>query len=185
MIPTTVLLASPEYVKHITSINKSVDDDRLRVAIYLTQDTRLHPVLGTRLYEKFLADGRTNTIAGAYLDLLDTHIRRVVAWWCMLDLMPDLYSQVDNGGLVQRTGDGGTPIDKQALDLQINRARQYGNFYADRMIDHMRYYQSRYPEYSVSSNDEMVPITDVYRQNGLQITGSGIPLRDRYPQFFA
>jgi hypothetical protein len=185
MIPTTVLLATPEYVKHTTSINKSVDDDRLRVAIYLTQDTRLHPMLGTRLYEKFLADGRTNTIAGHYLDLLDNHIRRVVAWYAMLDLLPDLYSQIDNGGVVQRTGDGVNAVEKSILDLQISRARQYGNYYADRMIEHMRYYQQRYPEYSVAVNDELVPIVDIYRQNGMSWTGGGVPLRDRYPQFFA
>ena len=49
----------------------------------------------------------------------------------------------------------------------------------------MRYYQSRYPEYSLSAGDELVPMIDVYRQNGLQITGSGLPLRDRYPHLYA
>lgn len=177
-IPKIYLFAHPDYVRKLTQVNLSVDDERITPAIVLAQDKHLQPYLGTRLYNRMLAilAGDTPTADETYL--LDTHCRRVVVWWTMVELLPDLHTFIDGAGLLTRAVEGATNSDTDVLNFYVERARRNASFYTTRMVSYLQYNQEKHREYNLSAEDEMPAETQAYFQNGMTISGT-TSLRDK------
>ncbi len=97
-----VLLISENYIKKYTTVNGSVDPNILYPSVYLAQDKWLLPFLGTDLLNKIKNDVANNTISGDYQTLLEDYIQKMLLWWVMVDVTPNLCYRMDNGTLVQR-----------------------------------------------------------------------------------
>ena len=102
----------------------------------------------------------------------------------MVELIPNLYVQLDNGGLVIRSADNTTQISQDDLHREIERARQNAQFYTSRMIAYLCANNALFPEYSSNTGADMTPETSVYYQNGMSVslgnsrtTYSGMPSR--------
>ncbi|QDP46904.1 MAG: hypothetical protein Unbinned1529contig1001_19 [Prokaryotic dsDNA virus sp.] len=170
-IPKIHLFASPEYVRRITQVNLAVDDDRIVPAIILAQDKHLQPYLGTRLYDRLLAILSGSSASANETLLLDTHCRRVVVWWTVVELLPDLHTFIDAGGLLTRAPEGSEALDPAQMSKHIERARGNAAFYTTRMIDYLLFNQSLYPEYTKATEEEMPAETSAYYQSGMTISG--------------
>lgn len=177
-IPKIYLFAHPDYVRKLTQVNLSVDDDRITPAIILAQDKHLQPYLGTRLYNRMLAILAGGTPNDHETYLLDTHCRRVVVWWTLVELLPDLHTFIDGAGLLTRAVEGATNSEREVLNYYVERARRNASFYTTRMIEYLQYNQEKHPEYSVSVEDEMPAEREAYFQNGMTISGT-TSLRDK------
>jgi hypothetical protein len=172
-VPKIYLFTSPDYVRKLTQVNTAVDDERMVPAIILAQDKHLQPYLGTRLYTRLLAIlAGTGAAANANETfLLDTHCRRIVVWWTMVELLPDLHTFIDGAGLITRSTEGGDAAADNLVTLAIERARQNAAFYTTRMIDYLLFNQNLFPEYNVAAEEEMPAETNAYYQAGLTISG--------------
>lgn len=171
-IPSIQLLASPAYLRKITDIGTGVDEAQIVPAMILAQDKHLQSYLGTRLYNKVLADAADMTAAGAnYVTLIDTYVRRVVVWWTVVEMLPEIYTQVDNAGVAHRTPDNAEKAELTEFSLKLERARQNANFYTERMISYLQNKNELYPEYLTNTEEEMCPEPRVYYQSGMSISG--------------
>lgn len=169
-----VLFVNPDYMKRLTQLNGSVEDRVMAPAIILAQDKYLQQYLGTDLLNKLKADVSAGTVAGNYATLLDNYVRKATVWWAMLELIPNLYVKLDNGGLVIRTSDDTSPISDSDLHREIENARQNAQFYTTRMVEYLCQNSSLFPEYNSNQSPDMAPDKMVYYQNGLTIsTGTG------------
>jgi len=177
-----VLLVNTEYLKSLTNLNGAVDDNLIVPSIILAQDKYLQQFLGTDLFVKIKSDVSTSSITGVYETLLDQYIRKVVCWWTMVELVPNLYVKLDNGQLSIRTGANTAPITQGDLNREDSRARQNAQFYTQRLIDYLCHNNASYPEYTSNSSPDMRPQRQSYFQNGMTISEGNYPWsqNDRY-----
>ena len=169
-----VLFVNADYIKRLTPINGSVEDQVLAPAIILAQDKYLQQFLGTDLLNKLKSDIAGSGVSGDYATLLDTYVRKATCWWTMVEVLPTLYVKLDNGGLVIRTSDSTAPISQADLHREIENARQNAQFYTARMVDYLCQNSSLFPEYNSNQSPDMAPDKTVYYQNGMTIsTGTG------------
>jgi len=165
-----VLFVNPDYMKRITQLNGGVEDAVMVPAIILAQDKHLQQYLGTDLLEKLKADVSGGTITGNYEALLDGYVRKVVVWWSMVELLPNLYVKLDNGGLVIRTAENTAAISEADLHREIENARQNAQFYTTRLVEYLCYNLSFFPEYTSNTGADMFPEKTAYYQNGMTIS---------------
>jgi hypothetical protein len=173
-----ILFVNPDYMKRLTQLNGGVEDAVMIPAIILAQDKYLQQYLGTDLLNKLKADISAGTVSGVYETLLDTYVRKSTVWWAMVEMLPNLYVKLDNGGLVIRSAENTVNISDADLHREVENARQNAQFYTSRLVDYLCANQSSFPEYTSNTSPDMFPESTVYYQNGMTIsTGSeGVPL---------
>lgn len=159
-----VLFVNVDYLKRLTNLNGSVEADYVVPSVILAQDKYLQQYLGTDLYVYL----KTNIMAltGVYLTLMDSYIRKATCWWTMVELIPDLYVRLDNGGLAIRSAENTIQITENDLHREIERARQNAQFYTERLVAYLKDNSSNLPEYSTNQAPDMKPTRTAYNQNG-------------------
>ena len=165
-----VLFVNPDYIKRVTQLNGGVEDAVMVPAIILAQDKYLQQYLGTDLLNKLKADISAGTVAGAYATLLDSYVRKATVWWSMVEMLPNLYVKLDNGGLVIRTSDNTAAIGPDDLHREIENARQNAQFYTTRLVDYLMFNSNSFPEYTSNTDADMIPEYTAYYQNGMTIS---------------
>ena len=171
MITSEVLFVNTAYMKRITQLSGAVDDSYIAPAILLGQDKYTQVYLGTKLFNKLKDDIRTGSLTGDYVTLMDDHVRKVTCWWAMVELIPNLYVQLSNGGLVIRTAENTAAINSDDLRREVERARNNAQFYTHQMYRYLTYNAAKYPEYTRSDASEIPAEHARYTQNGYSITG--------------
>jgi hypothetical protein len=167
-----VLFVNPDYIKRLTQLNGGVEEAVMVPAIILAQDKYLQQYLGTDLLNKLKTDVTGASLTGVYQTLLDEYVRKVTVWWAMVEMLPNLYVQLDNGGLIIRTAENTSAITESDLHREIEKARQNAQFYTIRMVEYLLQNSGSFPEYSSNSANDMSPETQVYYQNGMSISGT-------------
>ena len=167
-----VLFVNPDYIKRLTQVNGGVEDSVMVPAIILAQDKHIQNYLGTDLLEKLKSDIAGAGPTGDYATLLDDYVRKATVWWSMVEMIPNLYVKLDNGGLVIRTAENTTAISEDDLHREVEQARQNAQFYTTRLVDYLRQNSGAFPEYNSNSANDMSPETQVYYQNGMTISGT-------------
>ena len=89
----------------------------------------------------------------------------------MVEMLPNLYVKLDNGGLVIRTAENTSAISEDDLHREIENARQNAQFYTTRLVEYLCNNSSLFPEYKSNTSPDMSPETQVYYQNGMTISG--------------
>jgi hypothetical protein len=173
-----VLFVNPDYMKRLTQLNGGVEDAVMVPAIILAQDKYLQQYLGTDLLNKLKADVSAGTVTGDYATLLDSYVRKSTVWWSMVEMLPNLYVKLDNGGLVIRTAENTAAISEADLHREVENARQNAQFYTSRLVEYLCANQSSFPEYTSNTSPDMFPESQVYYQNGMTISHGveGIPV---------
>ena len=166
-----VLYVNPDYMKRLTQLNGGVEDAVMVPAIILAQDKYLQQYLGTDLHEKLKAEISGGSLTGNYETLVDTYVRKVTVWWAMVEMLPNLYVRLDNGGLVIRSAENTSPISESDLHREIENARQNAQFYTTRLVEYLCANMTLFPEYTSNSGADMLPDSAVYFQNGMTISG--------------
>lgn len=166
-----VLFVNPDYMKRTTQLNGGVEDAVMVPAIILAQDKYIQQYLGTDLLEKLKSDIEGDTLTGNYEALVDGYVRKATVWWSMVEMLPNLYVKLDNGGLVIRTAENTSAIGEDDLHREIENARQNAQFYTTRLVEYLCNNSSLFPEYKSNTGPDMSPETQVYYQNGMTISG--------------
>jgi len=166
-----ILLLDSNYLKRITNLNGSVDDTYLPPAIIAAQDLTIQLYTGSDLLDKIKEEVEAGTITGAYKTLLDVYLRKALAWLVMEELLPSLYVQVENGGLVIRSAEGTTAITETELQREVDRARNKAKFYLSQMCNYMSYNSSSLPEYGTNVSNRISARPFSYHIGGLHIGG--------------
>lgn len=167
-----VLFVNPEYMKRLTNLDGSVDDNTLVPSIILAQDLHIQQLLGTDLFEKLRSDIGTGALGGDYETLMDNYVRKATCWWTMVDLLPSLYVKIENGGLVQRNAQNAAPVSADDLHREVERARNNAKFYGQRLSLYLTYNTEKYPEYHTNTEDKLSPYPQGYDQSGFTVSGT-------------
>jgi hypothetical protein len=152
-----VLFVTRDDVLRYTSIGGNVDVDKLIPHIKVAQDTYLTSLLGTKLYQRIEQVVSTNETSGDYYDLLMDFIQPCVIHYATAEFLTFHAYSISNGGVFRHISDNSTTPDLDEVKMLVQKCRDNADHYRRRFIDHVCYYNSRYPEYTASQEDGQYP----------------------------
>jgi len=165
-----ILFIDPEYLKNNTFLNGSVEDSYLRPAMNLAQDKWISPYLGDNLYSKLKTDVENSTLTGDYLTLVRDYIRPALAWWTVVEYMPNALNKIDNSGIVQRTSEDVQPASSADATRLQEQARQSAHYYTEIMWRYLCHNSDLFDEYSENTNEQRHPIRFKSSYNGMTVS---------------
>jgi hypothetical protein len=148
-----ILFVSPSDVIKRTGINGNVDRDQMIQFIKIAQDIHVQGILGTKLFNKIKSDITGDSLAGDYLALFTDYIQDMVIHYSAIEILPYIHYKVANGGIYTKGSENGTSVTKEDLDYLVQKERDIAEHYARRFVDHMAFYNSKFPEYNSASDD--------------------------------
>jgi hypothetical protein len=156
----TALFIKPETLKRNTIIDGNVDVDLFIHFVKIAQQIHIRNYLGTDLYNKISADIIANSLSGAYLTLVNTHIQPMLIHYAMCDYLPHANYKIKQGGVFKHSSETAQIATKEEVDYLVAKQREYAEYYTTRFIDFMAFNQSSYPEYTSNTNDDIHPDRD-------------------------
>ena len=157
-----VLFISEDKLKKSTTINGNVDVELLLPYIKVSQDTRIHEILGTDLYNKLQADITASTLTGAYQTLVDDYIQDCLVHYALYEAMPFLSFKIMNKDIVRKTSETSTAASLEDIKYLRNIVLNTAEWYAKRLVEYLCNNTSSFSEYSTNSGADISPTKDAY-----------------------
>ena len=160
---TALFISRTDLVKN-TILDGNVDTDKFIQFIKIAQEIHIQNYLGTDLYNKISADIIANTLAGAYLTLVNKYVQPMLIHYAMADYLPFAAYQVKNGGVFKHQSENSESVEKNEVDYLVNKERDFAEYYTRRMIDYITFNISNFPEYNSNNNEDVYPDKDALFQ---------------------
>ena len=114
-----VLFISEQYVKNTTLIDENVDMRLILPSISDVQELRIHPILGTPMYEDIKAKITAGTLTADEINLLDNYVAPAMAKWVMYECSASMLFKYRNKSVATKSSENSQPVSYQ--DLQFLR----------------------------------------------------------------
>lgn len=193
-----VFIISEANLRQFTDLNNNVDSKLLSSAIRESQDIEIQRLLGTKLYNKILADIKAGTLSGNYETLVNNWVQNCLIYYAYYYSLEDIYLRPRNNGLLIPTGgENSVEADGTWYNRKRESVKNKAQFYAERLTNYLIQKQGDFPE--LNGNVELQQMYPdfgvqyrnpiVMRRNGRgyhynQARECGLPIYDsRYPQF--
>jgi hypothetical protein len=146
-----------------TSVHTNIDEKLLWPEIKAQQDIYLKPILGTKLFDKVLADITAGTIADNYLILLESYIIPCLCNYVLAELPEGLNYQFWNRGLVQNNTTTVNNISVSEMYSIMSKYKSRAEHYGAEMKRYIEANKALFPEYFQSvTGADLRPDTGSY-----------------------
>jgi len=153
-----VLFLSTARLKKASPLQENVDDDLLNNYIWRAQETEIHQILGTDLYDSLKNKIINNQLSGVYKDLMDDYIIPTLIEWSFYHVLPFVSLKLTNKSIGRGNADYLAEADLADLKYLRQTVREVATFYNERLIGHLKQYTNLYPEYLTNSGlDKLQP----------------------------
>ena len=98
---TKVYLIAPEEIIQQSQIDLNVSTEKIKVAIWHSQETYLKPVVGENLLRDIYSQIRTNTLTEDYDYLLTEYLHPIIIAQTILTLMSALMFRITQAGIMK------------------------------------------------------------------------------------
>ena len=160
----TVLFINRTDLVRNSILDGSVDTDKFIQFIKISQQINIQNYLGSKLYDKYtliISNGDINTAPFAdYKELLNDYIQPLLIHFAQVDYIPFAAYSIKNGGVFKGTSENGETVNKVEVDYLVEKSRTHAEWYARRFIDYMTFNQTKFPEYTTNTNDDIYPSYD-------------------------
>ena len=144
-------------------LDGNVDTDKFVFFIQTAQEIHIQNYLGTKMYNALI----NAILAGIDLPenarwktLLDEYVVSMHIWFTQVDYIPFASYQIRNGGMFKHRSENADTVSKEEVDYLVEKARTNAEWYSRRFIDYMCFNQSKFPEYTTNTNDDIYPSYD-------------------------
>ena len=146
-------------LKNNSVLSDNIDYKMLGQLIDDVQEQRIHPILGTELYNRMKSDVAANTLAGNYLTLMNDYIQRCIIAFIIADSPMYISVRYLNKGIMTKTSETSSQVSmsdmKEVIDWWQNRAQ----WYAERITAYLCENSTLFPEYDNGNDagDDIAP----------------------------
>lgn len=148
------LFISEQWLKENTVVDENVDPKLIRPGIFEAQEIEIHPILGTKLYEKLKTDIEGSTLTGDYLTLVNSYIAPTLKYYTLVELTPEMLVKYMNKAVVKKNSENSTPIDTSEMSWQMKRWKDKAQWYGQRLIGYLCENSELFPEYKNPSTTQ-------------------------------
>ena len=168
-MPDVLLITNAQLIEG-SPLGGNIDLDKYQSVIRDTQILTLEPILGTKLYNKILADYEANTLSGDYLELHTEYIVPILVHSTAAEYITISGFNVANGGIFRYTPENATPADKNEIDYLANKQRSKADVYIQRLQKYLC--DKNLPEYDQpqDENYDIKPDKDVNTFSGWRLS---------------
>ena len=154
------LLISRKDVVKFTAMNAAVDTDKFIQYIKIAQDIHIQNYLGTDLFQAIQTKIIGSSLTGAYLTLVNDWIKPCLIHWAMVEYLPFAAYSISNKGVFKHGSENAENVSKEEVDFLMEKERDTAQYYTDRLINHLSFNNSIYPEYNSNNNEDVYPDKD-------------------------
>lgn len=154
------LLVTRKDIIKFSALNGNVDTDKFIQYIKIAQDIHIQNYLGTDLLNKIESYILTDTLTGDYLALVNDWIKPCLIHWALVEYLPFAAYTVSNKGVFKHSSENAENVSKEEVDFLMEKERDTAQYYTDRLINHLSFNNSKYPEYNTNNNEDVYPDKD-------------------------
>lgn len=154
------LLVTRKDIVKFSALNGNVDTDKFIQYIKIAQDIHIQNYLGTDLFKAIQTKITGSTLTGDYLTLVNDWIKPCLIHWAMVEYLPFAAYTLSNKGVYKHSSENAENVSKDEVDFLLQKERNTAQYYTDRMIDHLSFNNSKYPEYNSNNNEDVYPDKD-------------------------
>tara|TARA_S200002703_G_scaffold154380_1_gene157079 strand:+ start:214 stop:714 length:501 start_codon:yes stop_codon:yes gene_type:complete len=154
------LLVTRKDIIKFSALNGNVDTDKFIQYIKIAQDIHIQNYLGTDLLNKIEGYILSDTLTGDYLTLVNDWIKPCLIHWALVEYLPFAAYTVSNKGVFKHSSENAENVSKEEVDFLLEKERDTAQYYTDRLINHLSFNNSKYPEYNTNNNEDVYPDKD-------------------------
>lgn len=144
---TTTLLLSEAKLRAFSDINNNVDSELLKNAIREAGDLHAQRIIGTKLYQKLIADVDADNVTGEYLTLLTGYLQDFLLYAAYYESLEYIYLRVKNNGLLTPTGgENSVQVDRNVYEMKRQSVKNKMEYYAERLTNYLIEKVNVFPE---------------------------------------
>lgn len=148
-----VLFISEAYVKNTTLIDENVDMRLILPSIRDCQELRIHPILGTPLYNDLKAKITAGTLNADETNLLDNYIAPAMGQWTLYECSASMLFKYRNKSVATKSSENSQPISYQDLQFLRDEWKNKAEEREARLINYLCDNDSLFPKYKEHSDD--------------------------------
>ena len=148
-----VLFISEQYVKNTTLIDENVDMRLILPSIKDCQELRIHPILGTPMYEDIKAKITAGTLNADEVNLLDNYVAKSMAKWVMYECSASMLFKYRNKSVATKSSENSQPISYQDLQFLRDEWKNKAEEREARLINFLCDNDNLFPKYKEHSDD--------------------------------
>lgn len=134
---SNVLLINRQDVMTWTGLDGNLDTDKLLPHVMTATDTSIQPLTGTDLLNKVRKDVKDDTLTGDYETLVLYYITPALVFYTMVDMIPFLSYQIQNGGIFLHQSENATTPTIEEMNQLIQHFRDKAQFYGKALSDYL------------------------------------------------
>lgn len=154
------LLIGRKNIIKFTSMSGGVDTDKFIQYVKIAQDKHAQGFLGTDLFHAIQTKIKAGNLTGDYLALVNDWVAPALIHWSMVEYLPFAAYTIANKGIYRQSSENADNASKDEVDFLMEKERDTAQYYTTRLIDYLSFNNSKYPEYSTNSNDDISPSYD-------------------------
>ena len=154
------LLITRKDVVKFTAMNGNVDTDNFIQFVKIAQDKHIENYLGTDLLEVIQTKITGSTLTGDYLNLVQDWVKPCLIHWAMVEYLPFAAYSIANKGVFKHSSENAENVSKEEVDFLMEKERDTAQYYTNRLIEHLSFNNSKYPEYNSNNNEDVHPDKD-------------------------
>lgn len=167
---TTKLFISTADLKDQTSIEKNVEDIRLKQAILAAQNVHIQEILGSDWYDS-LASKRTieGTWTGLTEDetlLIENYLDFAIREYALYEYLIEGNFSVSNQGIEKQSSNNSVSADLEEIQHLYRRAKDRADFYRQRCITYICDNEDKFPLYN-NSDQNLHPTRKNFNSNNI------------------
>ena len=151
------LLITRKDVVKFTAMNGNVDTDNFIQFVKIAQDKHIENYLGTDLLEVIQTKITGSDLTGDYLTLVNEWVKPCLIHWAMVEYLPFAAYSIANKGVFKHSSENAENASKEEVDFLMEKERDTAQYYTNRLIDHLSFNNSKYPEYNSNNNEDVSP----------------------------
>ena len=128
-----VKLINNEQLTYNSPLGGNIDVDKYSYVILETQVFVIEPILGTKLYNKIIADYTVDSIAGVYETLLKNYIQPIIVYTVAAEYISMAGIHVANAGVFKYNPENTEPISASERDVLAQKQRAKADVYIERL----------------------------------------------------
>ncbi|WP_136465530.1 hypothetical protein [Flagellimonas onchidii] len=131
-MPTVLLIKAIDITKN-TPLGANIDVNKYLHVIREAQVFVVEPILGTKLYDKVLADYAANTLTGDYKTIHEEYIKPILYHSVAAEYILTASYNVANGGIFKNNPENSEPVSKTEVDFLVQNQRDKADTYINRL----------------------------------------------------
>lgn len=148
-------IITPTQLKEKSLVDVNVADYFCEVAIKTSQEIYLVGIIGENLYNKIINLIETNTLSGAYKDLVDFYIVDYLCFQATAEIQIPLAYKNRNAGIVRTTDESVENTALKEIQYIVDYYKNRATAYSKKMQGYILRNKASFPEFLTEDNTQV------------------------------